>query len=148
MPDVSNRDDIIDSRDVIARIEELESERQPLADAVEEIEADEPNHDAEALAAARAALADWDASDEGQELAALQALAKQGETLADWDHGEVLIRDSHFEDYARELAEDIGAIDPNAGWPLSYIDWPAAAAALQVDYTSLDFDGVTYWARG
>jgi len=65
----------------------------------------------------------------------------------DWTYGEVLINDSHFEDYARELAEDIGAINPDAGWPNGYIDWERAAEALLIDYTSIEFDGETYWTR-
>lgn len=34
----SNSDDVIDSRDIIARIEELEDERESLAEAAEEVE--------------------------------------------------------------------------------------------------------------
>lgn len=58
-----------------------------------------------------------------------------------------LIAESHFEDYARELAEDIGAIDKNASWPLNRIDWEAAAEDLKADYTEVVFDGRTYFIR-
>lgn len=113
---MDNSEDIIDSRDVIARIAELEDE-----------ERDE---------------------DEEAEYVALVAFAEDGENyIADWTYGEALIRDSYFEEYAEQLAEDIGAIDGNASWPLTFIDWSAAADALQEDYTALDFDGVTYWGR-
>jgi len=91
-------------------------------------------------------LAQWD-SENGEELAALQAFATEGESISDWEHGETLIRDSHFEDYAQELADDIGAINSDAVWPNNCIDWERAARELQQDYTSIDFDGVTYWAR-
>lgn len=115
---VSNTADILDSRDIIARIEELESD----ADALTE--------------------------DERDALATLNHLAEQGaDYLPDWEHGEALIHDDYFEDYARQLAEDIGAIDPDAGWPLSYIDWVRAADALKMDYAGLDFDGALYWGR-
>src|SRR5262245_56158343 len=80
--------------------------------------------------------------DENDELAALHSLAEQGEDCADWLYGETLIRDSYFVDYARDLAEDIGAIDAEASWPLHCIDWEWAARELQMDYTSVDFDGV------
>lgn len=56
-----------------------------------------------------------------------------------------LIRDSYFRDYAEELAEDIGAIPENRSWPMFNIDWDAAAKELQMDYSAVDFDGVTYW---
>jgi hypothetical protein len=64
-----------------------------------------------------------------------------GDTVA------ALIRDSYFEDYARQLAEDIGAIDSKASWPNNHIDWEDATDALKQDYTEVDFDGVSYWIR-
>lgn len=110
-------DDIIDSRDVIERIAELES-------------------------------LEYKTIEQHEELASLQALAKEAEGYAaDWKHGEALIRDSYFKAYAMELAEDCGMIKPDAQWPNSCIDWDQAARELQMDYTSVEFDGVTYWVR-
>jgi hypothetical protein len=116
--EISNYDDIIDSRDVIERIDELE--------AIEVIDR-EP--------------------EEQEELDALYALAEQSEGYApDWQYGETLIRDSYFQEYARQLAEDIGAIpDDLPNWVV--IDWEETADNLLVDYTSVEFDGVTYWVR-
>lgn len=62
-------------------------------------------------------------------------------------YGVTLIREDYFEDYARELAEDIGAIDADAAWPNNYIDWGAAAEALQMDYTSIEIQDTTYFYR-
>jgi hypothetical protein len=62
-------------------------------------------------------------------------------------NGEALIADRDFEDYARELHEDIEGRDKATGWPYDYIDWGRAAEALQADYTSIEFDGDTYWYR-
>jgi DNA repair exonuclease SbcCD ATPase subunit len=70
--DISNTDDIIDSRDVIARIEELESELETLMDAVDEARealtalddintAGELEEAEDALKDAESDLADWDA---------------------------------------------------------------------------------------
>jgi len=155
MADPRNTDDIIDSRDVIARIEELESEREALAEAAHEAcselreEADEDRMAdlAETAEKAQDELTGWD-EDEGQELAALKALADDADGYcSDWAHGATLIRDSYFTEYAEELAGDIGAIDANAGWPARHIDWEAAADELKQDYTSVDFDGETYWMR-
>ena len=147
-------DDIIDSRDVIARIEELEAERDALDETVEEMDADynrasygEDGTEHDALIQARKALKEWD-DDNDAELAALQALADEASGYAaDWHYGEALIRDSYFRDYAMQLAEDIGAIDSNASWPNTCIDWDQAARELQMDYSAVDFDGVTYWIR-
>lgn len=90
-----------------------------------------------------------DINDENMaELSILRAFADEASGYAaDWHYGERFIADSYFEDYARELADDIGAIDGNATWPLTYIDWPAAADALKQDYTSVDLDGRTFWTR-
>lgn len=141
---MNNSQDMIDSRDVIARIEELEGEREALADTITD---DAEDLTAEELADARRELAEWD-EENTAELGALLALASEGEDYAaDWNHGETLIRDSYFETYAQELAEDIGATDRDAKWPQTCIDWEQAARELQMDYSSVDFDGVTYWIR-
>jgi hypothetical protein len=55
-----------------------------------------------------------------------------------------LIHDADFEDYARQFHEDINGKGVT-GWPYDYIDWKAAAEALQQDYSSVDFDGDTWW---
>lgn len=112
--------DIIDSRDIIARIKDLEAEQTDGAGLTE---------------------------DEQEELTALRALAEEGEMYAgDWAHGEALIADHYFTAYAQELAEDIGAISPDATWPLNRIDWEAAADDLSVDYStvSVTLFGSTY----
>jgi len=66
----------------------------------------------------------------------------------DWKYGETLIRNSYFQEYAQELAEDIGAVGRNAQWPNAYIDWEEAADALKQDYISVNFGDVEYWIRG
>lgn len=63
------------------------------------------------------------------------------------DFEPTLIREDYFEDYARELAEDIGAIDPDARWPLGCIDWTRAAHELAADYTVVTVDGHDYYVR-
>jgi len=153
-------DDIIDSRDVIKRIEELEEERQDLQDALdtaqEELDETELSEEAteedqdgakETLDAAKEALGDWDNSDEAEELRDLKALAEECESSPDWSYGETLIKDEYFREYAEQLADDIGAIDSNAGWPLNCIDWDEAADQLQQDYFQVDFGSDTYWIR-
>lgn len=85
----------------------------------------------------------------------LEVIGRQGELerLADecsgcgWEHGITFIPKDDFEAYAEELAGDIGAIDPEAGWPLNRIDWEAAADDLKIDYTESDFNGTSYYWR-
>ena len=52
----------------------------------------------------------WEAEDEAEELKALKALQDEAESQSDWTYGATLIKDSYFETYAQDLAEDIGAI--------------------------------------
>lgn len=59
----------------------------------------------------------------------------------------LLIHDSYFEDYAREYAEDIGAIERDCDWPACHIDWAAAARSLQQDYSEVEVGSHTYWVR-
>lgn len=58
-----------------------------------------------------------------------------------------LIPDDEFEDYAQELAEDIGAINRDLNWPLNCINWEEASDELKNDYTEVTVDDVTYWFR-
>jgi len=205
-PEISKFDDVIDSRDVIARIEELEGNRKPWGanwnmpgympdneaaffetwedarDYLAEQMAEHAEEEATALGEADetadakpetppslegyadgsaiteyfgkyawevfAAETDGLDPEEAEELAALKALVEQASGYAaDWEHGETLIRDSYFETYAQELAEDIGAINSEATWPNNCIDWEQAARELRMDYTSVSFDGVDYWIR-
>ncbi len=62
-------------------------------------------------------------------------------------NGATLIHERYFEEYAQELAESIGAIDPDADWPANRIDWEAAAEDLKIDYTEFDVSGETYYTR-
>lgn len=170
--DISNTDDVIDSRDVIARIEELEG---ILADAQEELddEQDPEKHgderdaeDPSDIATCGACGLSWNNTrsssrtptpsgrcpfehvhEEAEELRTLKALEEEAASSPDWTYGETLIRDSYFREYAEQLADDLGAVDRDARWPVCYIDWDAAADALKQDYSSVDFDGVTYWIR-
>ena len=49
--------------------------------------------------------------------------------------------------YLRLARLACGQMPPSNQWPLYCIDWEYAARELKHDYTSVDFDGVTYWVR-
>ncbi len=152
-------DDILDSRDIIEYHEELESDRDALVetlteaqDALAEHRADpdsnpeDEEHLENAYIEARDALVAWDA-EHGADLAAVKEIIRQASGYGDWDRGETLIRDRYFEDYARELASDIGALDRADNWPLRHIDWEAAAEELAQDYMEIHVGGFTYLMR-
>jgi hypothetical protein len=114
--------DMFNSRGVEARIEDLEM-----------CEPDENDPDAEAMD-----------PDEEQELADLRAFRDEAST-SEWHYGVTFIAEEYFEDYARELAEEIGAIPDDASWPARCIDWEWAAGELKMDYTSAELNGTTYY---
>ena len=84
---------------------------------------------------------------EKDELANLRALTEEAEGYSEWAFGVTLIREDCFEDYAREFAQDIGAISNDVDWPNTCIDWEWAARELRIDYTEVNFDGVGYLFR-
>jgi hypothetical protein len=118
--------DIIDVRDIIARFEEVE-------DAKPETEDEK-----------------WDLCEEYSTLLellySLEGMGGDEQWRGDW-YPVTLIRDSHFQTYAQELAEDAGLTDKPQAWPYTCIDWEQAARELRYDYASIDIGGVTYWTR-
>lgn len=138
---ISHLDDTIDVRDIIARVEELREERDDLQTALDGGSQEDVN-----------ALTEWE-TDNAEELAELESLLDDLNGMGgdeqwegDW-YPVTLIRDSYFQDYAQELAEECGMIDNKIGWPHTCIDWEKAARELQWDYSSVEVNGVTYWTR-
>src|SRR5688572_8669279 len=104
-------DQVFDSREIIELIDEIESE-------FNNDEGELKINDPEVL----------------DEYTALKDIVDEiGDEAA---YGVSLIREDYFETHAQEFAEDIGAVDRDAPWPASYIDWEAAADALKDDYMS------------
>lgn len=107
---------------------------------------------AEELAELRERVADHLAGDEDSELdldeqeryLALRRLEMQLSDISEWD-GLILAND--FEEYARELAEDLDMIPSDYSWPASHIDWEEAARHLAMDYTLVTFQGDDYYTR-
>jgi hypothetical protein len=124
--------DIIDVRDVITRVEWLEQEIELWPE--DDKESEEHGEREEELKKLTSFLED------------LQGYGGDHQWRGNW-YPVVLINDSHFEAYAQEYAEETGAINANASWPNNCIDWEKAANELQTDYSSVEFDGETYWYR-
>lgn len=117
--------DIVDVRDIIARVEELEELEEGKHLTVQELE---------------------ELDDLKTIMAKLQGLGGDEQWRGGW-YPLTLIRESYFRDYAEELADDIGAIPKDAQWPTNCIDWEHAARELRMDYSGVEIDGVTYWTR-
>ena len=133
---VDLRADVIDVRDIIARVLELRDER------------DEYN---EKMGSPDA----WDGVPDGEsdELNMLEGILSElagygGDEEFDGDWYPVeLVADSYFQEYAQNLAEECGMVDTNARWPMTCIDWEQAARELQQDYSSIEICGATYGYR-
>jgi len=133
MTDLDLTNDIIDARDIIARVEALESD---IADLLEYSTEADPQ---------------W--REYNDELQALLKIMAELETVGGGDEqwrGEwypiTLIADSYFTDYARELLEDIGDLPRELPHYIE-IDWDATARNIRVDYTPVTISGFTYWTR-
>lgn len=128
--------DVIDVRDIIARVLELRDER------------DEYN---EKMGSPDA----WDSVPDGEpeELGMLEGILSElagyggdEEFEGDW-YPLGLVADSYFQEYAQDLAEDCGMVDTSASWPMNCIDWEQAARELQMDYSYILIHDSTYWYR-
>jgi len=121
--------DIIDVRDIIERVEELESEIEAYAETMD----------------------DWQANaDNQQELEALMSIMEEmkgyggdEQWRGDW-YPVTLIRDSHFEEAMDELVHDCYDMPKNLP---DFMTITLDYVALQMDYTSVEIEGATYWYR-
>lgn len=101
----------------------------------------------EAWADATRNAADDGYDDERALLSALLGMKDDYSGSEGWEDGATFIAESHFREYAEQLADDIGAIDRNAAWPVNCIDWERAADELKADYSTLEVDGTTFYYR-
>jgi len=148
---ISNSDDVIDSRDIEERITELESARDDWQE--ENTLPDYSNTDKDTpegwTPEQFEKWVEWDESEEGEDLNALYSLRDDLEDYCpDWRYGTTLIRESYWVEYCKDMVEELGELPK--GLPdfiESNINWQGVAEDLQQDYTSGEYDGVTYWAR-
>lgn len=82
-----------------------------------------------------------------ERLKALEELKEECEHYG-WNDGIIFIPESEWEDYCEEFAYDCGYLDRHNNNPLSYcIDWSQWAESMTQDYSTVDFDGDTYYWR-
>lgn len=126
--------DVIDVRDIIARVEELRACRDEYNDKMGDADA-------------------WDSVPDGEpaELDMLEGILSElagcgGDEKFDGDWYPVtLVSDDYFQEYAQNLAEESGMVDTRASWPMNCIDWEQAANELKDDYSSTVIHGFVYW---
>ncbi len=150
MTNISNTDNIIAVSDITARVDELRGEREQHDKENGTIRND---GDQSLTEDGIYTPGSWDAErpDDSEELTQLEILLVQLRGIGcnhQWDddgYPDSIIADSYFEDYARNLAHDLGAVDKNASWVV--VNWEATANGVKMGYKAVDFDGSTYWAR-
>lgn len=164
-------DDIIDSRDIILRYEELNDEieglEQSIIDAVEDCNAfvkengltDYSEDEIESLQKlqeevnrAKDAVVAFNQSFDKDELDTLTEVISQGENCSDWSHGEALIRESYFTDYIKDLIDDCYDMPKEfkeGKWPFNHLEmnWESAAEEAKQDYMEIEVYGETYYIR-
>ena len=165
-------DDIIDSRDIISRYEELLIEEEYLEGVVEEAKEKVSEflkeHGGEEnltedqreclddldkeLEEAEGNLIEFNSSFEKDELETLKEVITQGESSPDWSYGEQLIHEDYFTEYTEELVNDCWEMPKefNEGkWPWNhmFMDWESAAEELKQDYFTIGVQGETYYIR-
>lgn len=154
MSKFSNTDDTIDSRDIIERIEELQStleaaHEQETEDGLTNLDFDEW---LEAVIKDQSPAHAHECWDDANELQILQALASEAEHSSDWVHGETLINETYFTDYIEQLINDCYEMPKefnSDGWPYRHItiDYEAAANEAKADYSEVNFDGNVFLIR-
>lgn len=124
----------INVRDLHKEADEIKSEIEDLTEEINDIIEDEDPIPQETI------------DDLNDQIEDLNIKLKEIESITDYvDINKTLINDNYFEDYARDLADGIYGIKDC--WPFDCIDWEQAANALKNDYSSVDYDGETYWYR-
>ena len=137
----------LDTRDLQEQIDNLESEIEDLNEELEELEKDIAScgSDFELLTVQdqieKGKEQLLDLRDELQPLLDLKA-----EDIPDWDYGATLIPVSDWEEYVEDLLKDCGYISNDVPWWI-VIDWAATADNVAADYSTVDYDGDTYYYR-
>ena len=81
--------------------------------------------------------------EEQEELKELQELKEECEHYG-WEYGITFIRETYFKDYAREIFDETNEVSDNLR---SYIDYESFADDLEMDYSEVEFRGITYYWR-
>ena len=123
--EIDNTLNVIDSRDIVERLEFLESE---YSDFIENGEEEDFDY-IEELESLRSIIEDWSG-------------------VSDWEYGAFFVRDDYWEEYAEDLVREIGDLPRDFPQYIeSHIDWGGVAEDIKQDYSPYVFDGVTYWCR-
>ena len=137
----------LDTRDLQEQIDNLESEIEDLNEDLEDLDKDlgmcgsdfELRTTQDEIEKGKEQLQDL-----RDELQPLLDLKYEG--IPDWNYGATLIPESDWEEYVEDLLKDCGYISNDVPWWI-VIDWAATADNVAADYSTVDYDGDTYYYR-
>lgn len=143
MEALDNWADIVDSRNIVDRVNELQDQQM----AHHEDQEDQDPDDRVPWSAV-----DPDAADELRELEELLAQLRNvgGDTP---EGGQALIRENYLSDYVKELYMEctdrdlLKRVTEQLEGPWKHVDWAAVAEDERSDYTEVTWAGVTYYVR-
>lgn len=121
MTEISSTDDLIDSRNVVTRFEEL----------------------------SYASDNDFIDDDEKLELKSLARLIMKGIDLEDWDHGAILVHSGYFTEYIKDYMQEAEAeaLNVMANIFKANLDWEGIADDMRHDFTIIEWEGETFYTR-
>ena len=131
---------MIDTRDLNTRLVELEDMITQMRDLHDEILGSSDDEDIESIQYDIDSINDDFDEDEYDILYAMR------EMIPEWEHGNVLVHDTEWEEYVKELLEDTGEMPRDIPWYI-VIDWESTADNIQQDYSCVEYDGTDYWFR-
>ena len=148
MSEITNNEDVIDSRDIIARIDELEDMFQACQHCMEDLPLNPDHRDDNftELYDCPACGGEIMSEEEREELDSLEAVKNECEGYSDWKYGEALINEMYFTEYCMDMLKDCGDL-PQDIPDYIVIDEEQTAENLKVDYIEVDFDGIAYLMR-
>ena len=149
--------DIIDSREVQELYDDLVSEQEDLEQGIKDARADlklareeyDPEEGDDDVDEALTALDEAEQELEHFNVeysGIMREIEDAMEQISDWQYGETLIHERHFEEYVEEMLKDCGELPRDIPWYI-IIDWEQTAKNVKMDYSEIDLNGHTYLAR-
>ena len=142
---------VIDTRDIQDRIDEIESDIESLEEEISELseEIDELDEDDSGNKNEIDLKLD-DIEDKRGQIEDLQEelsmLLDVKQEVPEFSYGETLIHENYWVEYVQELCEDCGYISKDFPYWIE-IDWEATAKNVAMDYSTIELDGNTYYFR-
>jgi hypothetical protein len=130
----SPQSDIVDLEDLAKRLAEITDELD--------------DHQARLDEGDETYLDDYDLQELRDERDRIQEVEDQfSQTLAEAARNDsTMVSEYYWQAYAESFADDVGMVDTDSSM-YPYIDWERWAEDLKMDYTSIEYGGVTFYTR-